>query len=144
MIMNQYTRNLLSIIVLFVWSTCLYSQEWKDVDGKKIRFTKSGLKYYVDKKPKKKTSPEATVYFHFIWYGENNKQIKMSTYKDYGIQECQIKNSNYVPGFTEALQMLKKGEKGYFIIPPELAFGTEGIDGESTLYYFIEIIEIKQ
>ncbi len=51
-----------------------------------------------------------------------------------------------LPGWEEALLMMKVGERAKFILPPELAFGAEGngpIPPNSKLVLEIELLEVK-
>jgi FKBP-type peptidyl-prolyl cis-trans isomerase FklB len=52
-----------------------------------------------------------------------------------------------IRGWTEALQMMKVGDKWQLVIPPEMAYGKQGtpdgtIPPESTLVFDIELLEI--
>ncbi len=52
-----------------------------------------------------------------------------------------------IKGWTEALLMMKEGDKWVLFIPPELAYGEAGaggvIPGNSALIFDIELIEVK-
>jgi FKBP-type peptidyl-prolyl cis-trans isomerase FklB len=51
-----------------------------------------------------------------------------------------------IPGWTEALQMMKPGAKWQLFIPPELAYGKKGtptIEPNSTLIFDVELLEVK-
>ena len=50
-----------------------------------------------------------------------------------------------IPGWTEALQMMKTGSKVKLWIPPELAYGPSarpGIPANSVLAFEVELLEI--
>ncbi len=51
-----------------------------------------------------------------------------------------------ISGWTEALQLMKKGGKARLFIPPELAYGTRGAGGmigpDSTLIFDVELLDI--
>lgn len=50
-----------------------------------------------------------------------------------------------IPGFSEGIQLMPKGSKYRFIIPPQLAYGEEGggpIPPNATLDFDIELLEI--
>jgi peptidylprolyl isomerase len=51
-----------------------------------------------------------------------------------------------IPGWDEGIALLKKGDKGKLIIPPELAFGSTGAGGvippNATLYFEVELVDI--
>jgi len=51
-----------------------------------------------------------------------------------------------IPGWDEGIGLLKKGDKAKLIIPPELAFGSQGAGGvippDATLYFEVELVDI--
>ncbi|CUU22594.1 MULTISPECIES: FKBP-type peptidyl-prolyl cis-trans isomerase [Duffyella] len=52
-----------------------------------------------------------------------------------------------IPGWTEGLKHVKKGGKIKLVIPPELAYGKNGVPGippNSTLVFDVELLDIKQ
>ena len=52
-----------------------------------------------------------------------------------------------IRGWTEALQLMKEGDKWELIIPHDLGYGSKGagniIPPDSTLIFEVELIEIK-
>jgi FKBP-type peptidyl-prolyl cis-trans isomerase FkpA len=51
-----------------------------------------------------------------------------------------------IPGFNEALMMMKKGGKGKFLIPPAIGYGEQGqgpIQGNTPLVFEVELIDFK-
>lgn len=51
-----------------------------------------------------------------------------------------------IPGWTEGLKNIKKGGKIQLVIPPELAYGKNGVPGipaNSTLVFDVELLDIK-
>jgi FKBP-type peptidyl-prolyl cis-trans isomerase FkpA len=51
-----------------------------------------------------------------------------------------------IPGWTEGLKNIKKGGKIKLVIPPELAYGKNGVPGipaNSTLVFNVELLDIK-
>ncbi|PKH23890.1 FKBP-type peptidyl-prolyl cis-trans isomerase FkpA [Enterobacterales bacterium CwR94] len=51
-----------------------------------------------------------------------------------------------IPGWTEGLKQVKKGGKIKLVIPPNLAYGTNGVPGipaNSTLVFDVELLDIK-
>ncbi len=59
---------------------------------------------------------------------------------------AEFKLEGMIPGFTEALQLMKKGGKAEFFIPPALGYGDRGnqaIPGNSVLVFEIELIDVK-
>lgn len=53
-----------------------------------------------------------------------------------------------IPGWTEALQLMKEGARYKLVIPPELAYGERGagakIGPSETLVFNVELLEVKQ
>ena len=52
-----------------------------------------------------------------------------------------------IPGWTEALQLMKEGDKWQLVIPPRLAYGEEGpgpIGPNSTLIFEVELLGIEK
>ena len=65
-----------------------------------------------------------------------------------------VGQEGFLPGFLEAVEILKLGEKGRFIIPPHLGYGEKGarddfdankylVPPNSTIIFEIELIKIK-
>lgn len=51
-----------------------------------------------------------------------------------------------IPGWTEGLQLLKKGGKAMFFVPPSLAYGDrprQQIPGNAVLIFDVELLDIK-
>jgi FKBP-type peptidyl-prolyl cis-trans isomerase FkpA len=51
-----------------------------------------------------------------------------------------------IPGFNEALMMMKKGGKATFLIPPAIGYGEQGggpIPGNSPLVFEVELLDFK-
>lgn len=52
-----------------------------------------------------------------------------------------------IPGFNEALMMMKKGGKATFLIPPAIGYGDQGqgpIPGNSPLVFEVELLDFKK
>ena len=51
-----------------------------------------------------------------------------------------------MPGWTEALQLMKEGSKWQLFVPPELAYGEQGagpIGPNTTLLFEVELVAVK-
>ena len=108
-----------------------------------IKVTASGLQYSVIKEgdgaiPKK----EDSVKCHYT--GTLLDGTKFDSSVDRG-QPAEFPVGGVIPGWTEALQMMKVGSKYKLFIPPELAYGPAGRPGippNSALIFEVELIEI--
>ena len=68
-----------------------------------------------------------------------------SSYRRGGPATFQV--NGVIPGWTEALQLMKVGEKWRLFIPPELAYGSQGAGGvippNATLVFDVEVIGLE-
>jgi FKBP-type peptidyl-prolyl cis-trans isomerase len=74
---------------------------------------------------------------------ENNMHQEGRTYNAF---EFTVGNGEVIPGWDEALPMMKVGGKATFIIPSNLAYGemNQGpIKPYSTLVFDVELLEVK-
>jgi FKBP-type peptidyl-prolyl cis-trans isomerase FkpA/FKBP-type peptidyl-prolyl cis-trans isomerase FklB len=108
-----------------------------------VKTTASGLQYQVIKEgdgptPKK----EDSVKCHYT--GTLIDGTKFDSSVDRG-QPAEFPVSGVIPGWTEALQLMKVGSKYKLFIPPELAYGPAGRPGippNSALVFEVELLEI--
>ena len=108
--------------------------------------TSSGLKYRILNEGSGTDSPgpESVVSVHYI--GKLNNGLEFdSSYKRN--QPASFPVNGVIRGWTEALQLMKEGDKWELIIPPELGYGSKGagniIPPDSTLIFEVELLEIK-
>ncbi|MGB7065229.1 MAG: FKBP-type peptidyl-prolyl cis-trans isomerase [Syntrophobacteria bacterium] len=104
----------------------------------------SGLEFKVIKEGSGRT-PESsdTVTVHYrgtlidgTEFDSSYRRSKPATFRVEGV----------IPGWTEALQLMKEGARWQLFIPPELAYGdkrTQKIEPNSTLIFELELISIK-
>lgn len=115
----------------------------KNKTAEGVKVTASGLQYSVMKEgdgpvPKK----EDTVKCHYT--GTLIDGTKFDSSVDRG-QPAEFPVAGVIPGWTEALQMMKVGSKYKLFIPPELAYGPAGrpgIPANSALIFEVELLEI--
>ncbi|MBY0451395.1 MAG: FKBP-type peptidyl-prolyl cis-trans isomerase, partial [Bdellovibrionaceae bacterium] len=118
-----------------------YLEKNKTAEGVKV--TASGLQYQVLTEgtgpvPKK----EDTVKCHYT--GTLIDGTKFDSSVDRG-QPAEFPVAGVIPGWTEALQMMKVGSKYKLFIPAELAYGPAGrpgIPANSALIFEVELLEI--
>jgi FKBP-type peptidyl-prolyl cis-trans isomerase FklB len=48
-----------------------------------------------------------------------------------------------IPGWTEALQLMKEGARLQLFIPPDLAYGERGTLADKTLIFEVELISVN-
>lgn len=108
-----------------------------------VKVTASGLQYITEKEgtgnsPKK----EDTVRVHYKGTLTNGEQFDSSIERG---QPAEFPVGGVIPGWTEALQLMKVGGKAKLFIPPELAYGPSGRPGippNSVLVFEVELIDI--
>lgn len=108
-----------------------------------VKTTASGLQYIVEKEgtgatPKK----DDVVKVHYKGTLTNGEQFDSSY--DRG-QPAEFPVGGVIPGWTEALQLMKVGGKAKLFIPPDLAYGPSGRPGippNSVLVFDVELIDI--
>jgi FKBP-type peptidyl-prolyl cis-trans isomerase len=115
----------------------------KNKTAEGVKVTASGLQYMVMKEgdgpmPKK----DDNVKCHYT--GTLIDGTKFDSSVDRG-QPAEFPVSGVIPGWTEALQMMKVGSKYKLFIPAELAYGPAGRPGippNSALIFEVELLEI--
>ena len=108
--------------------------------------TSSGLQYRIlnegsgDDSP----GPESVVSVHYRGKLTNGLEFDSSYKRN---QPVSFPVNGVIRGWTEALQLMKEGDKWELIIPPDLGYGSKGagniIPPDSTLIFEVELIEIK-
>jgi FKBP-type peptidyl-prolyl cis-trans isomerase FklB len=114
-------------------------------NGKKdgVKTTASGLEYKVIKSGNGK-SPKATDTVSVNYRGTliSGKEFDASDGKPVSFPVNRV-----IPGWTEALQLMKEGDKWELYIPAKLAYGERGagpdIGPNSVLVFEVELLEVK-
>ncbi|MBK7963690.1 MAG: FKBP-type peptidyl-prolyl cis-trans isomerase [Bdellovibrionales bacterium] len=108
-----------------------------------VKTTASGLQYSVIKEGDgKMPTKEDIVKCHYV--GTLSTGEKFDSSVDRG-QPAEFPVGGVIPGWTEALQMMKTGSKYKLVIPPELGYGAQGRPGippNSVLVFEVELLEI--
>jgi FKBP-type peptidyl-prolyl cis-trans isomerase FklB len=116
-------------------------------NGKKegVKTLPSGLQYKVLSEGAGKTPTKSdTVTVHYRGTFMNGTEFDSSIARG---QPATFKVDGVIPGWTEALQLMKEGAKWELFIPPELAYGERGmpprIPPQSTLIFEVELMSVK-
>ena len=108
-----------------------------------VKTTASGLQYQVLTEGTGKTPAASdTVKAHYKGTLIDGKVFDSSY--DRG-QPAEFPVSGVIPGWTEALQMMKVGSKWKLFIPAELAYGQQsppGIPSNSVLIFEVELLDV--
>jgi FKBP-type peptidyl-prolyl cis-trans isomerase FklB len=120
-----------------------YLAENKKKEG--VKTTPSGLQYKSLKEgagPQPKASDTVTVNYRGTLidgteFDSSYKRGEPATFPLNGV----------IKGWTEGLQLMKKGSKFQFVIPPNLAYGERAVGADigpnSTLVFDVELLEVK-
>lgn len=105
--------------------------------------TKSGLQIKIEKEGTgPKPSAEDTVKVHYKGTLSTGEQFDSSY--DRG-QPAEFPVNGVIPGWTEALQLMKVGSKAKLVIPAEIGYGASqrpGIPANSVLVFEVELLEV--
>jgi len=110
-----------------------------------VKTTPSGLQYKVLKEGKGK-NPKAsdTVMVHY--HGTLIDGTVFDSSVDRG-EPMEIPVTGVIPGWVEALQMMKEGDKWQLVIPSKLAYADRGAGGKigpnTTLVFEVELLSIQ-
>ena len=108
--------------------------------------TSSGLQYRIINEGSGHDSPkpESVVSVHYRGKLTNGFEFDSSYMRN---QPTSFPVNGVIRGWTEALQLMKEGDKWELIIPPDLGYGSKGagniIPPDSILIFEVELIEIK-
>jgi FKBP-type peptidyl-prolyl cis-trans isomerase FklB len=108
--------------------------------------TKSGLQYQVLKRgtgPSPKATDTVKVHYHGTLL--DGTVFDSSVQRD---EPAEFPVNRVIPGWTEALQLMKVGDKFRLFIPANLAYGERGAGGDigpnATLVFDVELLEIPR
>lgn len=108
-----------------------------------VHSTASGLQYQVIKEGTGATPTDNdTVKCHYVGTLINGEKFDSSV--DRG-QPAEFPVKGVIPGWTEALKLMKVGSKMKLFIPPNLAYGAQGRPGippNSALIFEVELLDI--
>lgn len=120
-----------------------YRAEFAKKEG--VKATKSGLLYHIVNEGKGEAiKPTDVVKVHYTGKLPNGKVFDSSVERG---QPAEFRLDQVVKGWTEGLQLVKKGGKIELVLPPELAYGKQGagasIPPNSTLYFEVEVLDVN-
>ena len=120
-----------------------FLEENKDKEGVKI--LPSGLQYKILKEGEGdlRANHRGTVKVHYRGTLIDGTEFDSSLGK--GDEPVAFNVNQVIPGFSEALQLMKKGAKWQLFIPPDLAYGErspKGIPPNSLLIFEVELFDI--
>ncbi len=117
----------------------------KNKSKENVKVTASGLQYLVEKEGAGKTpTKDNQVKVHYTGTLINGEKFDSSV--DRG-QPAEFPVGGVIPGWTEALLLMKEGSKYKLFIPSELAYGPMGRPGippNSVLLFDVELLEVKK
>jgi len=110
-----------------------------------VKTLPSGLQYKVLSEGAGKTPKKSdTVTVHYRGTFMNGTEFDSSIARG---QPATFKVDGVIPGWTEALQLMKEGAKWQLFIPPELAYGERGapprIPPQSALVFDVDLISVQ-
>jgi FKBP-type peptidyl-prolyl cis-trans isomerase FklB len=108
-----------------------------------VKTTESGLQYKVLKSGTG-ASPKATSVVKVHYHGTFPDGKKFDSSIDRG-EPAEFPVNRVIPGWTEALQMMKVGDKWQLAIPAKLAYGEQGRPGippNQVLLFDVELLDI--
>ncbi len=114
----------------------------KDKEG--VKTTESGLQYKVIEAGEGE-SPKATDIVKVNYEGKLIDGTVFDSSYERG-EPVAFPLNQVIPGWTEGVQMMKKGGKYEFFIPSDLAYGEAaqpGIEPNSTLLFTVELLDFK-
>ena len=112
-----------------------------------VQSSTTGLKYQITKTtPAKVAQAGEEVSFHYILSLLDGSKIDSSSRLKNEPGKIIFGTSNIILGFLEAISILKEGERGIFLLPSTLAFGSQAnaaIPANANLRLDLEIMKIR-
>ena len=110
-----------------------------------VKTTASGLQYkIITEGTGKQPAANSMVTVHYKGQLVDGKVFDSSVERG---QPVEFKLNQVIKGWTEGLQLVKKGGKIELVIPPELAYGKQGagdsIPPDATLYFEVEVLDVN-
>ncbi len=138
----MYSKKYILIIIIFT----LIAISGCNKSGKEIT-TASGLKYTEIKEGSGTAATNGKkVMVHYVGTLENGKVFDSSLNTNQPLNFI-LGSGEMVPGFDEGILNMKVGGRRKLVIPPNLAWGSEGAQGvippNATVIFDIELLDVK-
>ncbi|GAA0756568.1 peptidylprolyl isomerase [Psychroflexus lacisalsi] len=121
---------------------------WIEEFSEGYQETESGLRYKITKKNNNGISPKPGDILKVHYEGFLTDSTKFDSSLDRGQPiEFELGVGKVIPGWDEGLQLLKKGEKAKFIIPPYLSYNERAagpVPPYSILIFDVELLDFKK
>ncbi len=116
-------------------------------DDSDYNTTDSGIKYAVITEGSGATPEEGEVVnVHFVAWTEEDLAM-FGDSREGAPLEFTLGREEILSGWDEAVGLMQEGEKTQFILPPELAFGAEGVPGlvapDSNVIFELELVSVS-
>lgn len=109
-----------------------------------VEVLESGLQFEILKRGEGKTPGlTSSVVTHYHGTFVDGEVFDSSVERD---QPAEFPVNRVIAGWTQALQMMKEGDKWRLVVPPHLAYGergTRGIPPNSVLVFEVELLTVK-
>ncbi|MCB9201663.1 MAG: FKBP-type peptidyl-prolyl cis-trans isomerase [Flavobacteriales bacterium] len=119
----------------------------KNKNEKGVKTTDSGLQYIVLKEGEGEETPKPTDKVTVNYEGKLQDGIVFDSTKDNnGGKPREIALNQAILGWSEGIQLMKKGAKYRFFVPPSLGYGENGtgpIPPYSVLIFDVELVDFK-
>jgi peptidylprolyl isomerase len=133
------------VVELLSTKEAVVAKMW-DVDSTLFKETSSGLKYAIITEGEGELiGKEKQVTVHYSGFLLDGNKFDSSVERDEPFTFV-AGVGQVIPGWDEGVQLLKKGGKGRFIIPSNLAYGDRDlgkIPPNSTLIFDVEVLDVK-
>ncbi len=137
----------LKVVINLVDVKDIIAAKMWDIDSTKIVTSKSGLKYVIlQPGTGEKADSADLITVHYTGFLTNGKIFDSSVERDEPFK-FRLKLQPVIPGWEEGIQLLAKGGKAKFIIPPALGYGAipvGSIPPNSTLIFDVEVLNVEK
>ena len=116
-----------------------YMQDYATKPG--VKTTASGLQYRVIK-PGQGATPKASDFVTVEYSAKTVNGREFDSSKKLG-KPAVFRADSVFPGFNEAVQMMQPGARWEIVMPPELAYGRQGLLAHQTIILDLELLSIQ-